>query len=48
MALLYSEKASEKLLVFLKETRVSTRSWHTERIEDLESDSEYYLGLDKE
>ena len=36
LALLYSAKASEKLLVFLKETRISTRSWHIERIEEEE------------
>jgi len=40
IALLYSAKVSEKLLVFLKETKISTRSWHIERIEDIGSDSE--------
>ena len=40
IVLLFSTKVSEKLLVFLKETSISTRSWHTERIvEEEESDS---------
>ena len=41
LALLYSAKASEKLLVFLKETRISIRSWHIKRIEEEETDLEY-------
>ena len=33
LALLYTKEGIESTLVFLKDTKISTRPWHTQRIE---------------
>ena len=46
--LLNIKKGIESILVFLKETSISTRNWHLSRIEDIEEDKEEEEDLDIE
>ena len=44
--LLHTKIGIEKTLVFLKDTRIATRKWHLERLEEEEEEEEEWVSID--